>query len=161
MPYRRPYRRYGRRYGQRRRPTKMSWTRSPYAKTRRYTQRVSRGHMVKTFVSKKELAGFNCPAYPGITTGQLKFDLGSVTGNSLFPTYGSMMRVKTLTAHIAPTYIEAGNSVEYALILKRLRASTLDKSDSAFDESGAVVKTMFFQTLNKDTGYDPKNQLAC
>ena len=50
----------------------------------------------------------------------------------------------------------------YATVIpRRLRANQTVKGDSAFDESGAVLKTMYFQTLNKDTGYDPKNQLAC
>ena len=63
--------------------------------------------------------------------------------------------------HVAPTFIEAGNSIEYAIIPKRLRSAVSDGNDSAFDESGAVAKTMYFQTQNQDAGYDPKNQIQC
>ena len=50
-----PYGRYGRRYGRRRRPTKRSWTRSFYAKTRRHSQRVRGGYLIKTFTTAKKL----------------------------------------------------------------------------------------------------------
>ena len=118
--------------------------------------------MVKTFLTEKKLDGFNIPQYPNVGSGELKFNLGELLGNEKFHTYGSLLRVKSVTVHVAPTNVTGGTSVDYALIPKRSISAISYAKDSAFDESGVVMKTMFFAKKNaNDTGYNPRNQIQC